>query len=164
MDTLVLSCDWRPIASVPWSRALSDVLTNRAEIIEEYDDWIVRSARQAFPVPLVIRFRHGRPPATRKVKFSKQNVFARDNGRCQYCGVRLSLKTATYDHVLPRSRGGKTTWGNIVIACQRCNGLKGNRTPNEANMRLHSTPRRPKRQSHKYFSKKNVPERWKAYF
>jgi 5-methylcytosine-specific restriction endonuclease McrA len=72
-------------------------------------------------------------------------VFARDSGRCQYCQVKVSRFEATYDHVVPRAQGGKTTWENIVIACVSCNQKKGGRTPTQASMKLRTAPVRPKK-------------------
>jgi 5-methylcytosine-specific restriction endonuclease McrA len=77
------------------------------------------------------------------VKFSRQNIYARDKYRCQYCGAKFGPEELTYDHVVPRSRGGKTKWDNIVTCCIRCNRKKGGRTPAEARMRLIRKPSQP---------------------
>jgi hypothetical protein len=78
------------------------------------------------------------------VKFSKINVCLRDNFSCQYCGTRLKMSQLNYDHVVPRSHGGKTVWENIVMACYPCNGTKANRTPQQAGMLILSVPSKPK--------------------
>lgn len=81
------------------------------------------------------------PPLT--VKFNRRNIYLRDNLTCQYCQVKPPRENLTIDHVIPRSRGGKSIWENVVLACQRCNSVKGSRTPEEARMKLAHPPRRP---------------------
>jgi len=121
------------------------VVTGRAEVLEEYDNWEVHSAFQTFTVPSVIRlvktvagyFKRG-------VKFNRKNVWTRDNGTCQYCSKAVAQSEFTFDHVLPRKLGGKTTWENIVVACHPCNQKKKDRTLEQARMKLLSKPVRPK--------------------
>ena len=106
------------------------------------DDWI-QAVNFMIQVPRVIRLvGYDRFP-TNSVKFSRRNVFLRDNNRCQYCGKTYHTKELSLDHVIPRSRGGKMTWENIVCACIRCNVKKGGRTPQEAGMALQQKPRKP---------------------
>ena len=78
-----------------------------------------------------------------EVKFCRTTLYERDNGKCQYCSVRLPKTKATIDHVLPKSRGGKNTWKNTVLSCKKCNERKDDRTPEEANMPLLTTPKKP---------------------
>jgi 5-methylcytosine-specific restriction endonuclease McrA len=80
-----------------------------------------------------------------RVQFNRRNLFARDENRCQYCGRRFPTTELSLDHVVPRSQGGRTTWGNVVCACTSCNKRKGGRTPSEASMRLVKLPREPRR-------------------
>lgn len=145
MDTLVLSHAYEPIACVGWKRAICLVWTGRVEVVEEHEDRTVRSVRLEIRVPSVVRFLRklaGRRPV---VRFSRENVLARDRSTCQYCGRRVTRPEATYDHVVPRSRGGQTRWENVVIACVPCNQRKGGRTPAEAGMQLRTVPERPSR-------------------
>jgi 5-methylcytosine-specific restriction endonuclease McrA len=109
---------------------------------EPDEDWI-RAVNFEIQVPRVIRllFYDRRPRQT--VRFNRRNVFARDANRCQYCGKRFSTSELSLDHVIPRSRGGDTTWENVVCSCLRCNVRKGGRTPAEARMQLVSPPTRP---------------------
>lgn len=79
------------------------------------------------------------------MKFSRENVYARDHGRCQYCGLAVARPESTYDHVVPRAHGGLTTWQNVVIACMPCNQRKGGRTPAQAKMVLRAEPVKPVR-------------------
>jgi 5-methylcytosine-specific restriction endonuclease McrA len=144
MDTLVLDTRFVPMARVPWTRAVTLAFTGKVEVLEEYADWTVRSVRISLRVPAVIRFLRNVFRGGRPVRFSRENVYARDGGRCQYCGVRVARSEATIDHVLPRGQGGRTHWENVVVACLPCNQQKGGRTPAQAGMRLWATPFQPR--------------------
>lgn len=108
------------------------------------DDWI-RSVNFNIQAPRIIRLLHYDRVPRNAVKFSRRNVFLRDENRCQYCRRTFSPHHLSLDHVMPRSRGGPTSWENVVAACLRCNTRKGGRTPHEAGMALHQTPYRPTR-------------------
>ena len=144
MDTLVLSAAYEPMERISWQRAMTLLVGGRAELVEEYEDRSVRTVRYELAMPSVLRFFHALKRRGRGVTFSRQNVYARDHGRCQYCGARVPRHAATFDHVLPKSRGGRTGWHNIVIACLPCNQRKGNRTPEECRMPLATRPTRPR--------------------
>lgn len=110
----------------------------------EHEDWI-RGVNFDIQVPRVIRLlRYDRYPRN-VVKFNRRNIFLRDENRCQYCGRKFNTHQLSLDHVVPRSRGGQTSWENIVCACLECNVRKGGRTPEEAHMRLFQRPVKPKR-------------------
>jgi 5-methylcytosine-specific restriction endonuclease McrA len=140
MRVAVLSRDYEPLTFCNIERAIALLYLQKAEIIKATGR-MMRSISSAMPVPAVIRLLYR---TTRRhvpiVKYSRRNVHARDNFACQYCGNTDHL---TIDHVYPLSRGGRTTWENVVTACRSCNGRKGNRTPEEANMPLRMPPRRP---------------------
>jgi 5-methylcytosine-specific restriction endonuclease McrA len=126
-----------------WIDALGLVLSRKATPIEEYAE-VVRSQREVFRLPaVVVMNRHVK--SRRKVRLwvtpTRRLVFSRDGFRCQYCGIGISMKTGTRDHVLPLSRGGPDVLSNVVAACRDCNGRKDARTPEEAGMRLLSQPR-----------------------
>ncbi|MGB9630236.1 MAG: HNH endonuclease, partial [Thermodesulfobacteriota bacterium] len=104
---------------------------------------VIRGVRFAIRLPAVIRLNRFIKRKTPMVKFSRQNLYIRDGGRCQYCGASYEEKELTYDHVIPRSRGGQTEWTNVVTCCIRCNLKKGGRTPEEAGMFLIRRPRAP---------------------
>ena len=108
----------------------------------EVADW-VRTPRLAIAVPRVIRLvtYSGRPQS--EVRLTRRNIYARDRGRCHYCGKRFPSSQLTLDHVVPRSQGGQDRWDNLVSACTSCNSRKGGRTPQAANMRLLRRPERP---------------------
>jgi 5-methylcytosine-specific restriction endonuclease McrA len=111
---------------------------------QRHEDWI-RSVRCDIQVPRVIRLtRYDRVPK-RSLRFNRRNLLARDEHQCQYCGVSLPPSQLSLDHVLPRSRGGQTSWENVVCSCIDCNTRKGGRTPQEARMRLRQRPARPRR-------------------
>jgi 5-methylcytosine-specific restriction endonuclease McrA len=106
-------------------------------------EW-VRTVRFEIAVPRVIRLlSYDRLPKTR-VRLNRRNLFARDSSRCQYCGRKFRTSELSIDHILPRSRGGRTTWPNVVCACLRCNVRKGGRTPEEAGMHLIQKPIQPR--------------------
>jgi len=107
------------------------------------EDW-VRAVNFEIQVPRVVRLLHYDRVPRRTVRFNRRNLFARDRHVCQYCGVDFPPSQLSFDHVVPRSRGGKTTWENIVSCCLGCNARKGGRTPKEAKMRLIQTPTKPR--------------------
>ena len=128
--TLILNADAAPISVLPlsvitWEVAIQYLVLDKATVLEWHDDWIVHSANWETRVPAVMILKEYQKKKT-SVRFSKQNVFLRDLFKCQYCGTDVTGKTATLDHVLPTSHGGKTTYENCVCACARCNANKGN--------------------------------------
>ncbi|MFO0957673.1 MAG: HNH endonuclease [Isosphaeraceae bacterium] len=111
--------------------------------VDDDPDYI-RAARYDVEVPRVIRLLGYDRLPRQKVRFNRRNLFARDGNRCQYCGKNFSNTELSLDHVIPRSRGGPTTWENMVAACLKCNVRKGGRTPHEAGMDLLREPTRPR--------------------
>jgi 5-methylcytosine-specific restriction endonuclease McrA len=140
--TLLLNQSYEPIAAISWKRAICLVVLGKVETIEEYD-WHIRSVKTSFRMPAVIRLIDPLRRHKKRIKFSKQNVFARDRWKCQYCGQKKSVDELTQDHIVPRSRGGKTCWENIVTACKTCNATKADRTPQESGMRPLTLPQKP---------------------
>ena len=116
----------------------------RRELDGHEYDWI-RTVHSDLAVPRVIRVLTFAKLPRQEVKFNRRNIFARDNNTCQYCGRRFNPADLSLDHVTPRSRGGTTSWSNIVSACRACNVRKGGRTPAEANLRLVRRPHKPRR-------------------
>jgi 5-methylcytosine-specific restriction endonuclease McrA len=128
--TLVLNADAAPISMLPlstitWEEAIKYLVTDKASVLEWHTGWIVHSVNWSTPVPAVMMLREYQKKKT-AVRFSKQNVFLRDQYRCQYCGIDIQKRYATLDHVLPISHGGKSIWENCVCACGDCNSRKGN--------------------------------------
>jgi 5-methylcytosine-specific restriction endonuclease McrA len=106
---------------------------------------MLRSENVSLPVPLVIRLVYFvKIPRRISLPVTRRGVLSRDHYTCQYCGTTPLRKNLTVDHVIPRSRGGKTIWKNVVTACEKCNGRKGNRTPAEAGLKLLTQPIRPR--------------------
>jgi 5-methylcytosine-specific restriction endonuclease McrA len=138
---LVLNGSFEPLHFTNGRRAITLLLAGKAESVEP-SPRVVRSPSRSFALPSVIRLMmYIRKPFTDRVAFNKKNILRRDHYACQYCGRRG--ERLTVDHVLPRSRGGDTTWLNVVAACLRCNLHKGNRTVHEAGMSLVREPSHP---------------------
>lgn len=143
MDTLVLSAWYEPMARISWQRAMTLLFTGKVEVVDEYKDREIRSLHFSLKMPAVVRFLRARARRKQGVRFSRENVYLRDQGRCQYCTRSVVRSAATYDHVTPRAHGGRTSWDNVVIACVPCNQKKGGRTPAQARMALRSLPVKP---------------------
>jgi 5-methylcytosine-specific restriction endonuclease McrA len=137
---LVLNASYEPINICAVRRALVLILKGVASP-EEFSSSLLHSARVVMKLPTVIRLLEYRriPHQTRAL--SRKNILMRDRYRCQYCQRVLPSGELTLDHVAPRSRGGETTWENLVACCHRCNNRKGSRTPEEVGLRLLRPPR-----------------------
>jgi len=141
---LFLDANWQPLRIETWQRAIADLFLGKCEVIEHSADRTIQGVNRTYPMPSVVRVvRHFKRDRIR-LKFSRLNVYARDGFRCQYCGACRPTEDLTFDHVTPRSRGGRTTWENIVACCVPCNARKANRTPAEAGMRLPARPKKPR--------------------
>lgn len=167
METLVLSNAYLPIRRTSWQEAISLVFKGFAEIVHTYEDRKVRTVTMEFKMPSVIRYLRYKNPKKNVVRFSRENIYTRDRGICQYCGDKCKREKFTYDHVIPRAKGGQTTWENVVVSCYPCNQKKRDRTVGEAGMRLLSTPVKPTsmpltaKLTLRY--EKSMPEDWKNY-
>ena len=147
-QVLVLSTGYEPLFKTNWKRAMSAVMSGRAEVVETHESLWIGTATGQMPLPIVVRFITGIIAAklrstTRPPKPTKKMLWKRDEGKCQYCEKKVSLSTATIDHVIPRSRGGKETWKNLVIACSKCNCKKGSSLTSECGMKPLKTPVAP---------------------
>ena len=143
---LVLNADYRPLSYFPltlwqWQESVKAVFLDRVNIVAEYERE-VRSPSWRMRLPSVISLKRY-VTATRRPAFTRFNVFLRDTFTCQYCGDGFDTRDLTFDHMVPRSRGGITTWENVVTACATCNLRKGNRTAHEAGMLPAHWPRVP---------------------
>jgi 5-methylcytosine-specific restriction endonuclease McrA len=143
---LVLNADFRPLSYFPlsvwsWQDAVKAVFLDRVSVLSQYDAE-VHSPSTAFRLPSVIALKDYIPSA-RKPAFTRFNVFLRDAFSCQYCGERFPTHDLTFDHVIPRSRGGRTTWENVVTACGCCNLRKGSKMPRECRMFPRMIPAQP---------------------
>lgn len=143
---LALNADFRPLSYFPlslwsWQEALKAVFLDRVAVVSEYEIK-ARSPSQEFALPSVIALKEY-IPMNRRPAFTRFNVFLRDGFTCQYCGTRMAAEELTFDHVVPRCRGGRTTWENVVTACSPCNLVKGHKLPKHARMFPMREPARP---------------------
>jgi 5-methylcytosine-specific restriction endonuclease McrA len=143
---LVLNADFRPLSYYPlslwsWQESVKAVVSGRVNVVSVYERF-VRSPSRSMPLPSVISLKEY-IPAARRPAFTRFNVFLRDRFSCQFCGEALPTHDLTFDHLVPRSRGGRTTWENVVTACSPCNLLKGDRLPHEAEMFPLDRPAQP---------------------
>jgi 5-methylcytosine-specific restriction endonuclease McrA len=143
---LVLNADFRPLSYFPlslwsWQNTVKAVFLERVSVVSEYDR-AVRSPSARIQLPSVIALKEFVPIA-RRPAFTRFNVFLRDRFRCQYCSGNFPTEHLTFDHVVPRSRGGRTVWSNVVTACEPCNLTKGRRLPREVGLALRRKPYAP---------------------
>lgn len=169
---LVLDVGMRPLRVESWQRAICDLFLGKVEVVEwkyQAKDRTIQGASGQWPMPSIVRVLSQFKIDRVRVKFSRLNIYTRDKFTCQFCGRRFlsrDLKELTLDHVMPRSRGGKTTWENTVAACVDCNMRKADRTPAEARMPLLHVPKKPAylpAMSVK-MDTRNLPDEWKPYW
>jgi len=165
---LTLNRHWHPIQVTSVREAIGLVAKGSAKIIDpktfqtydfmswadvskakdRFGEMMIRSTSLAIEVPEVILLTVYEGMGERSVVFSRRNIFKRDRYCCQYCGKQcrgdVAMEELSIDHVLPKSRGGKSSWENCVLACMVCNARKANKTPEEAGMHLRKTPKKPK--------------------
>ncbi len=147
MSVLLLNASYEPLTTVSWKRAMTLVLTGRAELVEQDGDRVVRSAGGAeFPLPNVVRLMKmvsfAGMRSTEAPRFSKKGLTIRDNRECQV--LECDVVGSTIDHVIPRSRGGETSWENCVLMCQAHNSTKGDRTLDQLGWALKQDPVAPR--------------------
>jgi 5-methylcytosine-specific restriction endonuclease McrA len=140
---LLLTSWYFPHKIIRWQDAVRLYYQDKADIVASYDE-VIRSPSTSMQMPAVVRLRRHLSKRKSGVKFSRINVYARDDFRCQYCGKRFRMRQLSYDHVVPRACGGRTTWDNIVTACRPCNSRKDDRTCDEAGMWPLKEPVRPR--------------------
>jgi 5-methylcytosine-specific restriction endonuclease McrA len=158
---LVLNATYEPINVCTVRRAVVLLLKEKAEVIERAE-FVLHSESCTIPRPMVIRLvTYVRIPRdTHRRKITRRAVFARDDWTCQYCGSRSNL---TVDHVVPRSKGGESSWDNIVASCAPCNRRKGNALPRQAGMRLLKQPRTPSPHVFIQVASPTIPASWRQY-
>ena len=136
---LVLNMDYLPINVTTFKKAFKLVYKGKAEVVEDEGNVIVTS-KKTFKKPSVIRLINYVVVPYRKIVLSRENIFKRDERRCAYCS---SIKNLTIDHIIPKSKGGRNSWENLVTCCFPCNAKKGDRTPEQANLKLNIKPVKP---------------------
>jgi len=163
---LFLDTEWQPLRVASWQRAITDLCLGKVEVIEYSRDRAIRGATRDYPMPAVVRVLRRFKRDRQAIRFSRINIYVRDGFSCQYCGTRHFAEDLTFDHVIPRAAGGKTSWENIVAACVPCNRAKANRSVAEAGMQLRRKPQKPR-----YLpvvsvrmDGRKVPEEWRPYW
>jgi len=162
LTTLLLDSSYRPIATISWQRAITLAYMGKVFVAETYDQ-VVRSPSSEFVVPAVAVLKQFLRVRPMRVRYCKTNIFRRDGHTCQYCGAKPGAANLTLDHVLPSSRGGKSTWENIVTACEPCNHSKANKTPTEAGLVLRAKPVRPLPTLNGVINPAGTPPEWEFY-
>ncbi|MBI2821278.1 MAG: HNH endonuclease [Acidobacteria bacterium] len=166
-QTLLLNATYEPLQVVGWKRALTLLFSGKAEVLAEYEREI-HSVSFSIRLPSILRLlkfvkishKH------RHVKFSRANIYGRDNYCCQYCGKKCSSDELTFDHVVPIVQGGGKSWGNIVTCCIGCNHKKGGQTPQEAGLALIRKPGVPRWAATRItvsIGYRSAPESWRDY-
>ncbi|MGF1636794.1 MAG: HNH endonuclease [Cyclobacteriaceae bacterium] len=137
---LVLNLDYNPITVCSVQRAFLLVFLEKAELIRENSKYSLHSINSTYAMPSVIKLKRYVSIPFKGVMLTRENIFKRDSMQCVYCGAKKEL---TLDHVVPKARGGRSTWTNLVTACKRCNAAKGDFTPEEAGLKLPYAPYKP---------------------
>jgi 5-methylcytosine-specific restriction endonuclease McrA len=163
-QVLLLNATYEPLKVIDWKRAIRLLTLEKVEVLEEYDREI-RSVTFAIKLPAVLRLLRYIRYRKKDIKFSRANIYARDNFQCQYCGRRFESQDLTFDHVVPKRYGGKTEWGNIVTSCYRCNRVKGGKSLREVDFQLKKKPVKPDWVPFLMITirAKSVPDSWRDY-
>lgn len=161
---LLLNATYEPIKIISWKKAITLLFLGKAEMLERQDEEVY-STNRSYALPCVLRLQRRVRVPRKPVQFSRGNVYRRDGFTCQYCTLKFAPSLLTFDHVMPRSRGGDTSWLNIVSSCQECNRVKGDRTPAEAGMPLLKLPKEPRWSPFTSGSEEygRQPEKWRPY-
>lgn len=175
---LVLNKVWVPIRVIKLKRAIKLIFSDRASIVNEidfsvfkWDDWInlsvskedvgIETTRGKIKIPeVVILLKYDKIAQNNKMRLTKKNIFFRDNFTCQYSGKKLKKSECDIDHVIPKSKGGKNSWDNMVVCSKEINRKKGNKTIHEAGLRLIRKPFTPKKNNLFFLDKNNIPKSW----
>jgi 5-methylcytosine-specific restriction endonuclease McrA len=160
--TLKLDSAYKPVGIVSWRDALVLVISEKAYAVELYETY-VRSARQIFQLPSVIALKRFVNVDFLRPVCSRKNIILRDENICQYCAQEFATDDLTMDHIVPRAQGGEKSWKNIVASCKPCNQKKGNRTPEQAGMKLLKEPKPLTGPGMLKRRSDNLQEDWKNY-
>ncbi len=166
MRVLLLNSSYEPLKIVSWKKAVILIYKEKAQLLEEYDNLLIRSPNLVLKAPSVIRLYYYVNINKYKIlRFSKENIFFRDNYTCAYCGNKFNKSQLTLDHIIPYSKGGRKTWTNIVTACNYCNNKKGSYNLDQVNFRLLNKPFKPSENSYIAFHNKfhTIPVQWRNY-
>ena len=137
--TVVLNSNYTHLTVVRWEKAIKLILKEKVVPVDFYDDYVISAGGDVvFQIPRTVALKTYVKVPYREFRPTRRNIFVRDYYTCRYCGKQLSTEELSVDHVLPKSRGGKETWENLVTSCKPCNSRKGDRTPEEAGIELRS--------------------------
>lgn len=139
-SVLLLNADYYPLTLCSVERAFLLMYLQKVDLISQVENKFLRSVNEVHPYPSVIKTKRYINLPYKGVVLTRHNIFKRDDFSCQYCGKNKEL---TLDHLIPKSKGGKSTWTNLVTACKKCNARKGDYTPEQAGLQLSSKPIRP---------------------
>ncbi len=166
MQVLLLNNTYEPLKIISWQKAIILFFKQKVDIIEEYENKLLHSERIIFKMPAVVRLnKYVNIRKYQNLRFTKENIFFRDNYCCVYCGKRYQKDQLTLDHVIPLSKGGKKTWNNIVTACNHCNNKKGDQLIDQMGIKLLKKPDAPPTHTyiHFYIKLQTIPHQWKVY-
>lgn len=158
---LLLNQSYEPLTLCTTKKALLLIFLHKAELVTNNPKLTVRTVNKSFPWPSVIRLKSYVSVPYKNINLTRKNILRRDNHKCVYCG-RGDL-AFTIDHVIPKSKGGKDTWENLVTACLPCNNKKGNRTPQEADLILKVKPYKPNFIMFILNSVSRIDDNWRPY-
>jgi len=171
MKVLALASNYEPLGVISWVRAVTLIYSNKVTTLEEYEHEI-RSPSISIKAPAVVLFKNSYVGKRVKnsIRFSRKNVWIRDEGKCQYCQKNVTLSSFTIDHVIPKTACGQTTWDNVVACCFSCNQKKGNKSLKDSGYFLNKNPKKPIRLPYmqevtdgSFNPEKGIPETWKFY-
>ncbi len=160
LKALVLNLDYSPIAVCSVQRAFLLIYLRKADMVKANDSYSFHTVSDTFSMPSVIKLSRYVNVPYKGMVLTRENVFKRDGFKCQYCGTTKEL---TLDHLIPKAKGGKSSWNNLVTACKRCNSRKGNYSPEEAGLLLTFRPYRPSYIMYLKFMSGNSLEEWEPY-
>ena len=143
MRTLLLDCNYFPVKIINWQKAMILLLTDRAEVVDEYEDHLIRTVKTSYRLPKILRLFQTHKISF-NVKFTRTNVFFRDKIQCQYCLINLPAHELTFGHIIPVSQNGPTSWENVVTCCKTCNGKKGSKSLKMSGLILLKPAKRPR--------------------
>lgn len=165
-SALLLNASYEPIMVLSWERAIVLWFCEKVDVVEFHNQF-VRSAMSQFQLPSVLKLKsYVNPKHLRHVKFSRENIYLRDNYTCQYCGEQFTSHKLTLDHVIPVSKSGPKSWLNLVTACRDCNQKKADKPPHTIGMRLIKEPAIPKWLPNQDLDpvRNQFPDNWLSYF
>lgn len=168
MKVLALSSTYEPLGVIDWCKAVALYYSGKVYILSKYEKTI-KSPSLEIQVPSVIVFKNGKGTRKNSVRFSRKNVWIRDEGRCQYCGIEVSSKNFTLDHVVPKKHGGGTSWNNVVTCCVKCNQKKADKLLHKSGLFLKKSPSKPSNlpyvQDSEYYADfgSKIPDDWKFW-